>query len=354
MSQPLPLNKTAKGLWPIPAKPWTRKEPPKRILAIRWQAMGDVVITLPYLQALRKSLPDSVRLDLLTRVETEPIPKNIQLFDKVFSIAGERNFKKQVFYTALLLPRLFLQRYDMVIDLQNNIVSETVRKCLLPKAWAVFDKSSPRAAGERTRLTIEAAGLGPIQMDTNFRLKDTSIGSSLLKRNGWNGKDKLVVLNPAGAFKTRNWDMANYVKFARLWLEKWPETCFVVMGTSFIAEKAAILAKELGHRLINLISQTSPFEAFAALQHVSLMLSEDGGLMHMSWVSGIPTLALFGGTRSDWSRPLGPHSYILDSSDLPCGNCMQETCRFGDVHCLTRYTPEMVFDQAVLLYLAGQ
>jgi len=41
----------------IPHKPWTKTKLPRRILAIRTQAMGDVMITLPYLQHLRRSLP---------------------------------------------------------------------------------------------------------------------------------------------------------------------------------------------------------------------------------------------------------------------------------------------------------
>jgi len=79
------------------------------------------------------------------------------------------------------------------------------------------------------------------------------------------------------------------------------------------------------------------------------VLSEDSGLMHMAWVSGTPVVALFGSTRSDWSRPLGPRSVFLDSSDLSCGACMQATCRRGDVFCLSRRSPEEVFARAVSL-----
>jgi heptosyltransferase II len=78
-------------------------------------------------------------------------------------------------------------------------------------------------------------------------------------------------------------------------------------------------------------------------------LSEDSGLMHMSWVSGIPTLALFGSTWSVRARPLGNHSLFFDSSDLECGACRQEICKYGDVHCLTRYKAEFIFDKAVSL-----
>ena len=90
-------------------------------------------------------------------------------------------------------------------------------------------------------------------------------------------------------------------------------------------------------------------DAYAIMKKIKLVLSEDSGLMHFAWVSGTPTLALFGSTRSDWSRPLGKYSMLLDSSDLPCGNCLLVHCRYGDVHCLTRYTPEFVFKKALSL-----
>jgi ADP-heptose:LPS heptosyltransferase len=333
----------------IPAKPWTGKQLPRRILVIRLQAMGDVVITLPYLQHLRNTLPPATRIDFLTREETAPIPKNIVLFDKVLAIGGGRNYKKIMLHTLLLLPKLLLQRYDVVIDLQNNIYSDIVRKTLWPKAWCVFDRFSPVAAGERNRLTIEAAGLGVNQMNTPLRLKDENAGAAILKANGWNGTDKLVVFNPAGFVVTRNWPMTSYAAFAQLWLQQFPATRFLLLGTSFIAEKATFLEQALGNRVISLVGKTTPVEAFAVLQHATVVLSEDSGLMHMSWVSGVPTLTLFGSTRSDWSRPLGDHSLFLDSSDLACGNCMQSVCKFGDVRCLTRYTPEQVVSYGVAL-----
>jgi heptosyltransferase-2 len=335
----------------VSANPWTGKKLPKRILAIRWQAMGDVMITLPYLQHLRNALPSSVQLDFLTREETEGVPKSIYLFNRVFSIGGGRNFKKQLLYIFLLLPRLFFRRYDVIIDLQNNRLSRIVRKVLLPKAWSAFDRFSPMPAGERNRLTIEAAGLGKNGMDTNFRLTDLRRGITILKDNGWNESSRLVVLNPAGAVPTRNWELRNYVRFAQLWLRRFPDTQFVVPGISLIAGKAAFLKQELGERLIDLVNKTTPAEAFAVLQHAKLVLSEDSGLMHMAWISGIPTMVLFGSTRSDWAKPLGAHSFSLDSSDLPCGNCMQSVCQWGDNRCLTRHTPEQVFGHALSLIL---
>ena len=327
----------------IDAKPWTAQRLPKRVLAIRLQAMGDVMGTLPYLQDLRNSLPASVELDFLTREETDSIAKDILLFDRVISIGGGRSHKRQLVHTLLLLPWLLSRRYDVIIDLQHNDISGMVRRVLRPAAWSLFDRFSPIHGGERYRLTIEAVGLGRNKLEPHFRLRDPDAGRIILKRAGWKDVEPLVLLNPAGAFETRNWEMEKYVAFARLWLTDFPESRFLVLGTGLIAAKAAYLQQELGDKLINLVGMTTPGEAFAVLQEVRLVLSEDSGLMHMAWTSGVPTMALFGSTRTDWAKPLGPHSFYLDSTDLECGSCMSSVCRFGDNRCMTRYTPEEVY-----------
>ena len=333
----------------ISSIPWKKNSLPRRVLAIRLQAMGDMVITLPYLQHLRNILPHNSRIDFLTREEVEAIPKSLHLFNNVYSIGGGRSFKKQIFYTVLLLPKLFWRRYELVIDLQNNIISRSVRKVIMPKAWSEFDRFSPIAAGDRTRLTIDAVGLGKSSADHNFEFKHQQEGINILKSNGWLPGDDLVLLNPAGAFETRNWPLDNYVRFARLWLEQFPKTKFLVMGTKLIDDKASFFKKELQANLISLVNKTNPAQAFEIMQKVKFVLSEDSGLMHMAWVSGVPTLVLFGSTRSYMARPLGNHTSFLDSSDLECGNCMLEICKYNDAHCLTRYSSQMIFDKAVAL-----
>jgi heptosyltransferase-2 len=333
----------------INSKPWIKNQFPQKILAIRLQAMGDTIITLPYLQDLANKYPKA-QIDFLTRKETAEIPECIELFNKVYTIGGGRNTKLIMLSALLLLPVLWLQGYDVVIDLQKNRVSRLIRKILSPPAWSEFDRFSAISAGERTRLTMEAVGLGNIRMATEFKLKDGNLGTDKLLSHGWNTNTELIILNPAGYFKTRNWPLENYIAFSRLWLSKEnPPICFLLLGDNRIQEKAAILENNLRDKVINLVNQTSPSEAFSIIQKAKLMLTEDSGLMHMAWISGIPTLALFGSTRSDWSAPQGLHSTCLNASDLECGPCMAAECKYGDVHCLTRYTPEAIFEEATLL-----
>ncbi|HEY7817094.1 MAG TPA: glycosyltransferase family 9 protein [Vicinamibacteria bacterium] len=316
-----------------------------KILAIRLHAMGDVVITLPYLNSLKRSHPDA-ELDLLTGAEAASIPRNLTLFSRVFAIGGGRSFKRQCLSTAVLLPRLLARGYRAVLDLQNNELSRFMTRALRPKSACRFDRTGPLPAGERTRLAIESAGLGPVRIDTDLRPRSEGSALALLESRGYRPSDRLVILNPAGAFPSRNWPLPSYARFARAFqeLDSRPVK-FLLLGLPSLRPKADSLRSELnldGGSVIDLVGRTTSAEAFALVRKADLVLSEDSGLMHMGWVSGVPTLALFGSSRGDWSRPLGPRSLCLDSSDLDCRFCMEGECRFGDVRCLTRRDPREV------------
>jgi len=322
---------------------WKRSDKPARILVIRYQALGDTVITLPYIQHLRVNHPTS-RIDLLTRQEDQPIPESLELYDRVIPVYGGRNARLQFIWSLCLLPWLWSQRYQVVLDLQNHKISRIVRVLLFPEAWCQFDRVSPIPAGDRTRLAIASVGLGD-GLQYHFKYRHTTDGLiQKLKREGWNGA-QVVLLNPAGFFPSRNWPISNYIQFAKCWLKE-EEVQFLILGLPALKAKAQLLKEALGNQLIDLTGATTSAEAFGLMQMVRFTLAEDSGLMHMSWVQQVPTLALFGSTRSDWSRPLGAHSGILDSSDLPCGNCMAPTCRLATLHCLTRYSGEYVFKKA--------
>jgi heptosyltransferase-2 len=332
----------------VRSKPWKGKNPPEKILVMRFQALGDTIITLPYLQSIKQQYPE-VTLHLFTRKEVDPIPQSILLFDKIISLGGKRNARLQFFLALLKLPLFWSSCYDAVLDLQNHRFSRIIRKLVWTKAWVEFDRESPISAGERTRKTIEALWRWRISMSTHFKFKSATGMDTLLYKNGYIPGSDLVVLNPAGYCSSRNWPLSSYVEFARLWLKGKPNTQFVLLLLQTHLEKSLYIQRELGDRCINLTGLANQVEAFKIIQMSKFVLSEDSGLMHMAWVQGIPTLALFSSSRKDWSAPQGEWSYCFDSSDLECGACGLEECKFQDNRCLTRYTPGFVLDKALQL-----
>jgi heptosyltransferase-2 len=333
----------------IECRRWTRADLPRRALAIRLQALGDTVITLPYLQSIRRQYP-GIELDLLTLARNAAIPRDLELFDRVLTIADQSGWRQALPLLALW-PTLRKRRYDVVLDLQNHRYTRWLRRLLRPAAWSAFDRFSPIAAGERNLRTIEAAGAWKIDLDTDLQMrKAPAAASALLGAHGWQPGTELVILNPAGYFPSRAWPLENYVAFARLWSrQRQRPVKFVLLLLPALRDKAQRIATALGAECIDLTGAADAATAFAIIGMSHFMLSEDSGLMHMAWVQGVPTLALFGSSRKDWSRPLGKHADCLDSSDLECGPCGLPECRFGDNRCLTRYTPARVFDRALSL-----
>lgn len=310
---------------------------------MRFHSFGDVVITLPYMQALQAILP-STQFHFLTRGEFSPLPCNMKLFDRVYTIGGGRNSKQQWFYAFGSLPSLMRERYDIVLDLQRNPLSRMIRRVLHPRSFCEYDRFSLHTAGERIKITIDKLGFAPLPNALpKLELRDNEIGLNKLFSSNFNPAKKLFVLNPAGNFVTKNWPLEYYIQFVRTWLETIETNVqFAVIGVDAILAKAEFLKNRLGDNLISLVGMTTQAEAFNILQKADLVLTEDSGLMHMAWISQIPVIALFGSTKSIWSKPIGGFSVCLDSSDLDCGECAQPLCRFGDVHCLTRHTPDFV------------
>lgn len=323
---------------------------PKNILVIRLHSVGDVAITFPYCSALKNTFP-GCNIDYLTREDISVMPAALDIFRRAFYIdltplesSNPLKKLKKLYRSFRLASVLKTREYDVVIDLQNNRISNIILNRIKPKYFSKFDRLSDLSASERTRNTFKNAGFDIVpryRMKVNPNLM--SKAKDTLIRNGWDISRKIFVLNPAGLWKTRNWQIENYVRLARL-ISYNHKASFILLGDKRMLEKANYISSYLTRDLINLVDKTTLAEAFAILQFATATISEDSGLMHMSWVSGIPTLTLLGSSRADWTTPNAPHTITLNSSDLDCGDCMSPVCKYNDVHCLTRYSPEYVYD----------
>ncbi|MBX7150566.1 glycosyltransferase family 9 protein [bacterium] len=321
---------------------WNRQSDPKRILIIRFHAIGDVAITFPSCAGLSTLFPNC-EIDFLTTESCRTLVEVPCMFTRIHIIPDIHHSTIKLWQTLFQIQKLQKYSYDIVIDLQRNRYSRLMRRYLNPTAWGEFDRFSPIPAGLRTLYTFRKTGLAVnLEFCCPIKPEIKTKATQILFQNGWNGTDLLIVINPAGLWKTRNWPIENYVEFMRLLESSFPVT-FLFLGTERIKNKVEFLSSNTSFRSINLLTKTSIGMAFAILQETSAMISEDSGLMHMAWISGIPTIALFGSSRHDWSTPLGAHSVCLHSGDLKCGSCMQPECSLGDIQCLKRRSPEIVF-----------
>jgi ADP-heptose:LPS heptosyltransferase len=334
---------------PIQSRPWTKPHLPQKVLFIRYHAFGDVLVSLLAAQALKAQLPDA-EFHLLVGGAYAELPQNMPVFDKIHALTHARGGWPMALDLLKAYPALLKERYDIVVDLQNNRLSRLVRRVLFSPAWTQFDRFSKIHVLRRYENTVNALGFAHINAEQKIALRDEHSGLEKLREKGWNGRDPLVLLNPCGAFASRQWGETQYLAFAQLWIKSvQPTAKFVLVGYPTLRQRTRTLARELGDHCLDLIGETSTQEVFNIVRRMDLALSDDGALLHAGWVNQVPTIAFLGASPSYWGRPLGEKAFAFTSDDLPCGNCHRTDCIWGDHRCLTRVTPDMAVERAKIL-----
>ena len=336
---------------------------PRRVLVIRLHALGDVLITLPLLAALRRCFPSMI-LDVLTDTRYASVFESRLEPHRVWHVDARapfflRTHSRKAVAAEMRRPTLSDTHdrrgdreppFDLILDLQRSADSRWFLGALKPPHWVAFDRFAPRSAltryldaaawvGLRCRTAVFEANLEPTLLDE---------ARSQLARFGHEGDGPLIALNPAGLWTTRQWPLERYAALAHH-LKRRHRARFLLLGAGQTGTRVKTLARLLPRGSINVVDMTSIPQAMALVAHCALMISEDSGLMHMAWTQGIPVLALFGSSRWVWSRPEGPHSEGWSSDDLECGNCLKPTCFHGDTLCLSRIEVEEVAERASAL-----
>ncbi len=327
------------GLLGVPLGPG---EEPGRIVVIRLHAFGDTAITFPVLAALRRRLP-SVRIDVVTDVRSAGLFEAHRDVDGVFPYDTRRaRWRKGASVLSVAL-RLRRRPVPAVLDLQRNRWSRLLTRLLAPRAWAAFDRHAPRTALTRYLDAAEKLGLGrpdPV-LAPHAREELLREARARLVRAGRDPARPLVCLNPAGGWETKQWPIGRYAGLGRRLAAEGYQ--LMTLSPAPVPPRFTGLGEALGAGLLDFTGSTTPGEALALVSLASLVVSDDSGLMHLAWVQGVPVVALFGATRSVWSRPEGARSAGFYSEDLPCGACMQPVCARGDLHCLVRVGVDEVF-----------
>ncbi|MEO8512933.1 MAG: glycosyltransferase family 9 protein [Ignavibacteria bacterium] len=332
---------------------------PEKILVIRLHAVGDAALTMPACSSLRKRFP-AAEIDFLTIKNIKGLISAFNIFDCVYfpesgfdfietgyeSLSQKFLRFKSVFKIGLVLRK---KKYDAVIDLQNNRYSRIIRKLTGAKCFSEFDRYEAKPHSERVLDAFSLAGFKGVQNDFNLNISAGAIqkGEKILNDNGWVLDKKLIMLNPAGLYETRMWGDENYQQLGMLLIKA--GYMLLLAGTEKMKKKAAEYKDQFGNNLIDITGKTALEDIPGILFHTSGIVSDDSGLFHISWAMGKPGVLLLGATRADWTCQPGLHTICLNSSDLECGNCMKEICKWGDTRCLKRYEPRDVYSKLMEL-----
>jgi heptosyltransferase II len=138
---------------------------------------------------------------------------------------------------------------------------------------------------------------------------------------------------------------------AKRWLpERFAETAvaiaeqravrWVLFGTAADAERGAAIEKLLGSHCVNRIGQTTLEELASELAECALLLTNDTGTMHLATLIGVPVVAVFGSTEPRLTGPLGTGHDVI-RHQVECSPCFLRECPI-DFRCMKAVSVEEV------------
>lgn len=337
--------------------------PPKRILVIKWSALGDVAIASALFEDIRRAFPEA-ELHLNTQPPWDALFRD----DPRFSRLIVTDFRKPGLGAWLAWLRTARRaHYDLIIDLQSNDRSAALIALLWPLGaqakvrvgnnptfpYNRHPGKLPRATHALTKMRAALASAG-IACATSRPVLHVAPEcearvDALLETFGVRGRFAVFLPGSAPAMPTKRWGATRFASLANLLLPGGIDH-IVLIGAKDEADICATIAREAPN-VVDLCGRTSIPDLVPLARRAAVIVANDTGPAHVMAAADTPMLVICGPTDPRRVRPLGAHAV---QAVLPCINCYAKTCANPEtLACMARVTPEAVRD-AVAARLAGR
>ena len=335
----------------------------KRIVVRGTNWVGDSLMTVPALRALRRVLPDA-EITLVIRPSAQGIfseadfVDDVLLYDRkgVFSVIPQvREWKRRKFDLAVLFQNAFeaaLIPFLAGVPLRLGYATES-RQALLthPLALPAWRSSTHEVFYYLYLVTaLEQMLFGTNTIletdpDASMQISDVrkAAAADLLRAHGVR-EDELVVALCPGSINSRakRWPAEAYAALADRLIDTHRQV--LLIGSKEEAGVSEEVTGRMRNRPIVLTGKTTLDQITAVLAGVDLIVTNDTGPAHIGAALGRPTIVIFGPTNPLTTRPFSPAAEILRHPP-DCAPCMLRDCPI-DHRCMTAITVDEVFERS--------
>ncbi len=328
----------------------------RRILVMKWSAIGDVVIASAMFEDIFRAFPGR-EIDLNTMPPCDGFFECDPRFQQVLSVDLRKSERgPRGVYRWLRCVRA--GRYDLIIDLQSNDRSRLLLALLqlsgagvryrlgnharFPYNFAPAELPLRIHAFDRLRETLRAGGLPALTARPVLHSgpRSRQRARELMADNGL-VSGRYVVFMPGcearGSIK--RWGAENYIALAihmrqLCWVDK-----IAVIGASDEAQECEQIFRACGTMVANLCCRTELLDIIAIVEGARCVVSNDTGTAHLASAAARPMVVVCGPTDPRRVKPVGDNAAALQAA-IYCVNCYRKTCSHHS--CMALITPEMV------------
>jgi len=329
------------------------------IRAVNW--LGDAVMTIPAIGAVRESFPGA-RITLLANPLVAELFTPHEWIDEVVvyhrkgSHAGLRGklaiaeeLKKNRFDLAILLQNAFdaallacLARIPRRMGYQTDC-----RGLLLTHGSRVLDETRRLHQVEYYLAMLKEQGIttGDRRLLLTVTQEEERDVAEMLKVEGVGEGDFLLGINPGATYgSAKRWYPERFAQVAKELSRRWGARV-VITGAPNEADIAGEIEAAMDGDCINLAGRTSVRSLMAMIRRCNFFITNDSGPMHLAAAFHVPLVAIFGPTNHATTAPYGTRA-VMVWKDAECAPCMKRECP-TDHRCMTAVTVDDVVSAAL-------
>ena len=336
------------------------------ILLVRPRLIGDVILTTPSIQALRRRFPAAKLLYLVEALAAPVVATNPRI-DRTFVIRHRRGWRRWL-EDWRLARALRSERIDIAIDLHGGPRSGWLTWATRAPMRVGYDVSGrrwmythriARPRGYQPRHSVlnqwdlVAPVVGPdieapspdrerVEMPVPDRAR--SAVAARLASMGIGPDDDVVVMHASAGNQFRRWPATSFRDVAQTLANDRPNRRVILLGDgsdeALAAEITGSDAGDAGGDAARRITTALGWpldEVRALMERASVFVGGDSGPMHIAATTDVPIVAIFGPTLPALWTPWRPGRIplaIVEGGPLPCRPCDQRVCEPGDFRCL--------------------
>ncbi|MBI4826811.1 MAG: lipopolysaccharide heptosyltransferase II [Nitrospirae bacterium] len=336
----------------------------KRILirGVNW--IGDAVLTIPAISAVRHEFPDA-HISLLVKPWVADIFKEnrdideIILYEKEYdSLAGKFRLAKELrqkgFDKVILLQNAFdAALITWLAGIPERIgYARDARGFLLTKSIPVEKESLKKHQinyylGLLNQAGIDARFTHPYIYLTD---KEREWARSLINSSPLQIQNSPIIgINPGAAYgSAKRWMPESFAEVIKRIVDELNGRVIIFGGPSEteIANEIAGLCPGHSKDIMIMAGKTDIRQLASLISECDAFITNDSGPMHMASALLVPTVAIFGSTDSTATGPFGEGHKII-TSNLPCAPCLERECPEGHLKCMTGITGDEVFSALI-------
>ena len=319
--------------------------PPFRILIRSSNWLGDAVMSVPAVRAIKNGRPDA-HVTIAAPAKIAPVWKLVPEVDAILPLASNsllaavRSIRERPrFDVAILFPNSLRAALEALLSGVRRRVGYRghSRSWLLNQVMR--EQPPPRRLEHQSARYLRIAqicGAGNGQQPTaNIQIAASNQPSAM------NDQPLKIGLCPGAEYgPAKRWLSERFADAAVRVAAQAPVQ-WVLFGTPKDAEIGEQIAAGLGDSCVNRIGQTTLDQLILALRECRLLLTNDTGTMHLASLLGVPVVAIFGSTEPGLTGPLGDHHVVL-RHHVECSPCFLRKCPI-DFRCMKAVAvPEVV------------